>query len=118
MEPRLEGLDSQARTYLDAAAVAGRTFDPFMVQQISGLDRAQFHHAVDELVNRGLIRAERRMCEFAHKLLRESVCRELNFLECLELMLLPAVKVVVFIEQHDGAGLESITKGLENSDCR
>lgn len=85
MEPRLEGLDSQARTFLDVAAVAGREFDPFMVQQISGLDRSLFRGAVDDLVTRGLIRAERRMCEFAHGLLRETVYRDLNFLDCLEL---------------------------------
>jgi len=85
MEPRLEGLDSRARAFLDGAAVVGREFDPFMVQQISGLDRGQFRETVDELVTRGLVRAERHTCEFAYGLLRETVYRDLNFLECLEL---------------------------------
>jgi tetratricopeptide (TPR) repeat protein len=84
MEPRLEGLDSQSRTFLDVAAVVGRTFDPFMVQQISGLDRRQFRAAVDALVTRGLIRAEHHTCEFALGLLREIVYRDLHFLDCLE----------------------------------
>jgi tetratricopeptide (TPR) repeat protein len=65
--------------------VVGRGFDPFMVQQINGLDRGQLREVVDELVTRGLIRTSRRKCEFAHGLLRESVYRELNFLDCPEL---------------------------------
>jgi len=85
MEPRLEGLDRLAREFLDVAAVVGREFDPFMVQQISGLDRDQLRKVVDELVTRGLVRADRRSCEFAHGLLRETVYRDLNFLDCPEL---------------------------------
>ena len=85
MEPRLEGLDPLAREFLDVAAVVGREFDLFMVQQISGLDRGQLREVVDELVTRGLVRADRRSCEFAHGLLRETVYRDLNFLDCPEL---------------------------------
>ena len=85
MEPRLEGLDRLAREFLDVAAVVGREFDPFMVQQINGLDRGQLREVVDELVTRGLIRVDRRSCEFAHGLLRETVYRDLNFLDCPEL---------------------------------
>jgi predicted ATPase len=85
MESRLEGVSSQARTFLDAASVIGRTFDPFMVQQNSGLDRSQLRTVIDELGARGLIRAERRTCEFAYGLLRETIYQELNFLDHLEL---------------------------------
>jgi tetratricopeptide (TPR) repeat protein len=85
MEPRLEGLNSQARTFLDAASVIGRKFDPFMVQQISHLDRNQLRASIDELITSGLIRAERRICEFAHGMLRESIYQDLNFLDRLEL---------------------------------
>jgi len=67
------------------AAVVGREFDPFMVQQISGLDRGQLREVLDELVTRGLVRADRRKCEFAHRLLRETVYQDLNFLDCPEL---------------------------------
>ena len=85
MEPRLEGLDHRAREFLNVAAVVGREFDPFLVQQISGLDRGQLREVVDELVTRGLIRADKRSCEFAHGLLRETVYCDLNFLACPEL---------------------------------
>jgi tetratricopeptide (TPR) repeat protein len=85
MEPHLEGLNNQARTFLDTASVIGRKFDPFMVQQISGQDRSQLRVVIDELITGGLIRAERRTCEFAHGLLREIIYQDLNFLDRLEL---------------------------------
>jgi tetratricopeptide (TPR) repeat protein len=84
LEPRLEGLEDEARAFLDVAAVAGRIFDPFMVQQISGLDKGQFRAAIDQLVARGLIRAERRTCEFAHGLLRETVYEDLLIFDRLD----------------------------------
>ncbi|MFO7742599.1 MAG: tetratricopeptide repeat protein [Anaerolineae bacterium] len=85
MQPRLEGLDSQARTFLQVAAVVGREFDPFVVQEISDLDRGQFRLVVDQLATRGLVRVERRICEFAHAMLREAVYRDLNFIDRLDL---------------------------------
>ncbi len=85
IEPRLEGLNDHARAFLDSAAVVGREFDPFLVQDISGLETGQFRAAVDRLVTRGLIRAERRTCEFAEAMLREAVYRDLNFVDRLDL---------------------------------
>jgi adenylate cyclase len=85
MEPRLEGLDPLAREFLDVAAVAGRNFDPFLVQQICDLDKSQLREVLNDLVSRGLIRTQRRSCEFAHRLLCETVYQELNFLDCPEL---------------------------------
>jgi len=85
MEQQLEGLDRRAREFLDVAAVVGCEFDPFMVQQISGLDRGQLREVVDALVTCGLVRASRRKSGFAHRLLCETVYRDLNFLDCPEL---------------------------------
>jgi predicted ATPase len=84
MEPKLDGLTDQAREFLDVASVIGREFDPFMAQKICKLDRSQFRTVIDELVTCGLVRADRRRCEFAHRLLRETVYRNLNFLDCPE----------------------------------
>ena len=40
------------------------------------------------------------------------------FLERFELMLLPAVEVVVLVEQDDRAGLQSRAQAVEDRDCR
>lgn len=85
MARHLEGLDKDTRTFLDAAAVSGRTFDLFIAQQISGLERRQLVNVVDELVTRGIISTERRSCVFTSALLYETVVQKLNFLTSLEL---------------------------------
>jgi predicted ATPase len=80
MVPHLEGLDEHTTDFLNAAAVVGNTFNPFIIKQISDLDKGQLLTAVDELVNRGLIYPERRNCHFGSTLLREMVLQEINFL--------------------------------------
>jgi tetratricopeptide (TPR) repeat protein len=82
MEPKLEGISDQAQEFIEVASVIGWEFDPFMVQKICELDRSQLRVAIDELTTRGLIRADRRRCEFAHRLLRETVYQDISFLDC------------------------------------
>jgi predicted ATPase len=85
MAPHLEGLDDLTGDFLNAAAVVGSTFDPFIIQQICDLDKSHLMAAVEELVNRGIIYPERRICHFGNTLLREMVLEDINFLQLPEL---------------------------------
>jgi len=98
MAPHLEGLDDNASDFLNAAAVVGNTFDPFIIQKISDLDRRQLMSAVETLINRGVIYPERRLCHFGNTLLREMVLQDINFL------LLPELheKAAVVLEKAFG----------------
>ena len=63
------------RALLDAAAVAGEPFDPGVAGEIAGLDQAAALGALDELLDRDLVRATDvpRRFIFRHPLVRRSV---------------------------------------------
>ncbi len=98
LEPHLVDLDDQTKDFLDPAAVIGTTFDPLMIKEIINFDRNELISAVKELVNRGIIYSERRLCNFSNKMLREMVLQEINFL------LLPELheKAAVVLEKAFG----------------
>jgi DNA-binding SARP family transcriptional activator/tetratricopeptide (TPR) repeat protein len=53
---RLAALSDAAREFLEFAAVAGDTFDADVVREAAGLDRVPASEAIDELLDRRLIR--------------------------------------------------------------
>jgi DNA-binding SARP family transcriptional activator/TolB-like protein len=69
---RLDRLSGEARAVLDTAAVLGRSFDPAMIPQVSGLSPAASTVALEELIARrmlrGSIEAPSRQ-EFTHEII-------------------------------------------------
>jgi DNA-binding CsgD family transcriptional regulator/tetratricopeptide (TPR) repeat protein len=68
-------ISAEARALLEAAAVAGEPFDPGVAAEIAGLDQAVALTALDELLERELVRATDvpRRFIFRHPLVRRSV---------------------------------------------
>jgi tetratricopeptide (TPR) repeat protein len=74
LRARLARLDADARTLLEAAACAGRRFDPLLVAEAAGLPRiAALKRFVNLEREHGLLRAEGAEVVFRHPLVREAL---------------------------------------------
>lgn len=67
---RLDRVSETARQVLTAAAVVGRSFDPPVVQAVSGRSEEETADAVDALVARGLVRESGTGYDFCHDQVR------------------------------------------------
>ena len=63
----MHGLSETARLVADTAAVAGDPFEPDLVADVAGLDAARVRAAIDELVERDLIRPEGHGTRFGYR---------------------------------------------------
>ncbi|MBV9645979.1 MAG: AAA family ATPase [Candidatus Eremiobacteraeota bacterium] len=74
---RIDRLSADARAFAEVAAVAGEAFDPEVVRAASGFDAAPAFRALDELLERRLIRESGARgafrITFAHNLIRAHV---------------------------------------------
>lgn len=75
---RLEALDPPALAFLNAAAVVGRQFDPYTVQQVAGLDDETAISALDQIMQRQFVRESGELYDFSHGLIRETISAALN----------------------------------------
>lgn len=75
---RLEQLSPEAHDVARVAATVGRKFGPEVVVDASGLDRGAVADAVDELVERRIVRIAGDALDFTHDKLREVVYADLN----------------------------------------
>ncbi len=75
---RLDALDPPALAFLDAAAVVGRQFDPYAVQQVAGLDDEAAISALDQIMQRQFVRENGELYDFSHGLIRETISAALN----------------------------------------
>ena len=75
---RLARLTPEADELLSHAAVLGQTVDPELLVTVAGRAVGQVEALLDELVDARLLRAEGRVLEFPHALVREAVDADLN----------------------------------------
>ncbi|HEV2907789.1 MAG TPA: AAA family ATPase, partial [Candidatus Eremiobacteraceae bacterium] len=76
------GLSAEARTLAEIAAVAGDGFDIDVVRDVGGWSEAELFPALDELLDRGLVRDVAGRARFAfaftHHLVREAIYAEIS----------------------------------------
>ncbi|HEY1275275.1 MAG TPA: BTAD domain-containing putative transcriptional regulator [Thermoleophilaceae bacterium] len=78
LETRLTGLGPIARQLLEAAAVAGRSFDLDGLRAASGRSDEETADGMEELVRRGLVRELVSGYDFTHEKLRELVYQDVG----------------------------------------
>lgn len=78
LRARLAQFGSEALEVAAVAATVGREFDPAVVRRASGMEREAVAEALDELVERRLIRRSGHALDFSHDKLREAVRSELG----------------------------------------